>query len=162
MSDKKKKNRVEFRKNRAPRTRQKDWAKHVGDEAGKLDDMPRDERVSGKGELNKKRTVVTTGDDATRYELDADCRRGRVLSVHGLTAVVEADDGVNYQCATRRILKTLATDERHVVVAGDEVYFRLPPGATEGMIERVEPRTGVISRTSRGRQHVIAANVEQM
>jgi ribosome biogenesis GTPase / thiamine phosphate phosphatase len=162
MSDKKKKSRVEFRKNRAPRTRQKDWAKHVGDEAGKLDDMPHDERVSGKGELNRKRTVVTTGDDAARYELDADCRHGRVLSVHGLSCVVEADDGTTLPCAVRRILKTLATEDRHVVVAGDEVFYRLPPGATEGMIERVEPRTGVLSRTSRGRQHVIAANVEQM
>jgi ribosome biogenesis GTPase len=32
----------------------------------------------------------------------------------------------------------------------------------EGMIERVEPRHGVIARTSRGRQHVIVANVDQL
>ncbi|MBL9093676.1 MAG: ribosome small subunit-dependent GTPase A [Planctomycetaceae bacterium] len=161
--DKKKKFRTEFRKNRSPRTRQKDWAKQVGEE-GAIDDLPRGERLSGKGELTKKRTVL--GSDATsaggmRIDVDADCRRGRVLSVHGLTCLVEADDGTTLQCAVRRILKTLATEDRHVVVAGDEVYFRLA-NDKEGMIERVEPRTGVISRTSRGRQHVIAANVEQM
>ena len=161
MSDKKKKIRTEFRKNRAPRTRQKDWAAQVGDDR-KLDETPREERISGKGDLTKKRTIVTTGDDVIEHEIDADvCRRGRVLSVHGLTCVVEDPQGVTLQCAVRRILNTLATDDRHVVVAGDEVVFR-PAGAGEGMIERVEPRRGVISRTSRGRQHVIAANVEQM
>jgi hypothetical protein len=51
-------------------------------------------------------------------------------------------------------LKTLATDQRHVVAAGDVVWFR-PEGQSEGIIERVEPRHGVVSRTSRGRQHVL-------
>lgn len=161
MSEKKKKSRVEFRKNRAPRTRQKDWARHVDDDR-KLEEAPREERVSGKGDLNKKRTIVTEGAGLLQHEVDADvCRRGLVLSVHGLSCVVEDEQGAVFQCAVRRILKTLTTDERHVVVAGDDVVFR-PANANEGMIERVEPRRGVISRTSRGRQHVIAANVEQM
>jgi ribosome biogenesis GTPase len=155
MSDPKKKQRTDFRKNRTPRTRKKDWEKHVGDERGTLDDVEHGERISGKGDLNKKRTIVTGGVD------DAECRRGVVLSVHGLNCVVEAADGAIFQCAVRRILKTLATEDRHVVVAGDDVMYR-PVNANEGFIERVEPRRGVISRTSRGRQHVIAANVEQM
>ena len=66
-----------------------------------------------------------------------------------------------FQCATRRLLKTLATDQRHVVAAGDVVWFR-PEGKSEGIIERVEPRRGVVSRTSRGRQHVLVANVDQL
>ena len=89
------------------------------------------------------------------------CRRGRVLSVYGLASDVEADDGTIIRCATRRLLKTLSTDQRHVVAAGDWVYFR-PSGGNEGVIERIEPRHGVISRTSRGRQHVMVANVDQM
>ena len=59
--------------------------------------------------------------------LDVDlaaCRRGRVLSVFGLASTVLGDDGTAYQCATRRILKTLCTDERNPVVAGDRVLFR--------------------------------------
>ena len=161
--DKKKKFRTEFRKNRSPRTRQKDWAKHVGEE-GKIDDLPHGERLSGKGELTKKRTVTgaeATADGAMRIDVDAECLRGRVLSVYGLSCLVEAEDGSTLQCAVRRILKTLSTEDRHVVVAGDEVYYR-PDNSGEGMIERVEPRRGVMSRTSRGRQHVIAANVDQM
>lgn len=158
MADKKKKSKADFRKNRSPRTRTKDWHKHVGDETGKLDDMPHGERVSGKGDLTKKRTVMTGGDP---LEVDAAVRQGRVLSVFGLTCAVEAEDGVIFQCAVRRILKTRSTDERHVVVAGDAVMFRLV-NETDGFIERVEPRTGIIRRQSRGRQHVIAANVEQM
>ncbi|MCE9608108.1 MAG: ribosome small subunit-dependent GTPase A [Planctomycetia bacterium] len=166
MADKKKKSQADFRKNRSPRTRTKDWAKHVDhDEHGKLADQPHGERLSGKGDLTKKRTVMTSdaqrGGDG-RIEVDAGCRHGLVLSVHGLACVVEADDGTIFQCGVRRILKTLATKDRHVVVAGDEVYFRPAGNTAEGLIERVEARRGVISRTSRGRQHVIAANVEQM
>jgi ribosome biogenesis GTPase len=73
---------------------------------------------------------------------------------------VEGPDGRTWSCATRRLLKTLATDQRHVVAAGDRVMFR-PVGA-EGIIERIEPRRGILSRTSKGRQHVVVANVDQM
>ena len=41
------------------------------------------------------------------------------------------------------------------------VWFR-PEGESEGIIERVEPRRGVVSRTSRGRQHVLVANIDQL
>src|SRR5690606_34317211 len=37
-----------------------------------------------------------------------------------------------------------------------------PEGDDEGIIERVEPRSGVLVRTSKGRQHVIVANVDQI
>ena len=59
---------------------------------------------------------------------------------------------------SRGVLKSLSTDQRHVVVAGDRVLFRREDEG--GVIERIEPRTGVISRTSRGQQHVIVANVD--
>ena len=93
------------------------------------------------------------------------CQPGRVLSVHGLANVVLADSGQTYRCATRGLLKSLNTDQRHVVAAGDRVWFRVTndtDDVREGLIERVEPRRGVLSRTSRGRQHVIVANVDQL
>jgi ribosome biogenesis GTPase len=37
-----------------------------------------------------------------------------------------------------------------------------PERADEGIIERIEPRHGVLSRASRGRQHVIATNIDQV
>jgi ribosome biogenesis GTPase len=74
---------------------------------------------------------------------------------------VQFDDGSLRRCATRRLLKTLATDQRHVVAAGDLAWVR-PEGADEGIIERIEPRRGILSRTSKGRQHVLVANVDQI
>jgi ribosome biogenesis GTPase len=77
---------------------------------------------------------------------------------------VRADDGRLYQCVTRRLLRTLSTEQRHVVAAGDDVLFRLVKGggAEEGIIERVEPRRSCLSRAVRGRQHVIVTNVDQV
>ncbi len=97
-------------------------------------------------------------------QLDVDtavCHPGRVLIVHGLASVVQDETGKQYRCAMRRLLKSLSTEQRHVVAAGDRVWFR-PTEQGEGFIERVEPRHGVLSRTSRGRQQVIVANVDQL
>ena len=93
------------------------------------------------------------------------CRRGRVLEraradQHGRGRERRA----SIQCATRRLLKTLATDQRHVVAAGDRVLFRPVENTDpkEGVIERVEPRHGCICRAVRGRQQVLVANVDQL
>ncbi|MBX3411267.1 MAG: ribosome small subunit-dependent GTPase A [Pirellulales bacterium] len=165
----KKKIRADFRKNRAPRTRKTDLTRrfHGDVEGTETDDLVSDERISGKGELTRRRTVVTseadTGEgDAVQIDVDtANCRRGRVLSVYGLLSDVEAEDGHVFRCATRRLLKTLSTDERHVVAAGDIVLFR-PADNEEGIIERIEPRRGILDRRIRGRQHILVSNVDQL
>ena len=164
---KKKKYRAEFRKNRGARARRTDPTRafKAGDE--RADDQVLGERISGKGELSRRRVVVgEQSEDGGGFAVTPDvdlsvCQRGRVLAVYGLTSEVETAQGAVYRCATRRLLKTLSTDQRHVVAAGDWVYFR-PAGTNEGIIERIEPRHGVISRTSRGRQHIIATNVDQL
>lgn len=174
MSKKKRKIRAQFRKKHETRKRTRDLTRRrerAGDEPEE-DEFARDERVSGKGALTRKRTVVgteTSGDESgLSVELDVDreaCREGRVLSVHGVASMVRAEDGTLYRCATRGLLKSLSTDQRNVVTVGDMVWFRPGDdkgGTREGVIERVEPRRGVLSRTSRGRQHVIAANVDQL
>jgi ribosome biogenesis GTPase len=71
------------------------------------------------------------------------------------------DAGRVMRCKVRRLLKSLATDERSVVTTGDRVWVR-PSLNEEGVIERVEPRHGVLTRSSRGREHVIVANVDQV
>jgi ribosome biogenesis GTPase len=166
--DKKKKLRADFRKNRASRTRPGDLTRHFQQHDADDDDSVRQERISGKGELTRKRTVVgQIADDASTgvplvLEVDEGaCLHGRVLSVHGLISHVCTAEGQPYQCATRRLLKTLSTDQRHVVAAGDRVLFRAV-SPTEGFIERIEPRQGVLCRTSKGRQQVIVANVDQL
>jgi len=165
MTKKKKKIRAAFRKNRTTRARLGDWTRRFDAEQPDADDIALDERMSGKGELTRKRTVI--GQDAAAeqagvlLDVDAACRAGRVLSVHGLTSLVQADDGSRYQCATRGLLKTLSTEQRHVIAAGDQVLFRAS-GEGEGVIERVDPRHGVLSRMSKGRQHIIVTNVDQL
>ena len=164
---KKKKIRATFRKNRGPRARDRPSTQQFADPAADEDESPRTERLSGKGELTRKRTVIgevaDDGDSGMAVQPDVDmsvCLRGRVLRVSGLVSTVEAEGGRTYACAVRRLLKTLSTDQRHVVAAGDHVWFR--PDGEEGIIERVEPRQGVISRTSRGRQHILVTNVDQI
>jgi ribosome biogenesis GTPase len=167
MSQKKRKVRADFRKNREARARGRDFSRELADSDSPAD-APRAERVSGKGDISRKRTLAggeIVEDDAGKLVLpDIDrsvCRIGRVLRVQGLVNIVRDEAGDIFQCATRRLLKTLATDQRHVVAAGDVVWFR-PEGKDEGIIERVEPRRGVVSRTSKGRQHVLVANVDQL
>lgn len=150
------------------RTRRNDFTATADSEEAVDLDQPQGERISGKGELTRKRTVVggevieDDGGHALSLDVDLDvCLEGRVLAVKGLLSDVEIADGTVYACATRRLLKTLSTDQRHVVAAGDRVWFR-PEGEDEGIIERVEPRSGVLSRDSRGRQHVLVTNVDQL
>jgi len=169
----KKKIRAEFRKNRGVRARRTDWTRQFHNAEDDLEEsFQQTERISGKGELARKRTVrgerVEEPDQTgleVRLEVDLSvCRAGRVLAVHGLLSQVQAEDGTIYQCATRRLLKTLSTDQRHVVAVGDRVLFRPientdPP---EGVIERIEPRRGTICRESKGRQQVLVTNVDQL
>lgn len=160
--------RANFRKNRGARNRPTDLTRKFQQDDLDEDGVAQGERISGKGELTRRRTVVgdevQQADGGTEVCLAVDesqCIAGRVLSIHGLASKVHADDGEIYRCATRRLLKTLETEQRHVVAVGDNVLIR-PAGNLEGIIERIEPRRGVISRTSRGRQHVIVSNVDQL
>ena len=163
----KKKIRAEFRREHQGRRRQKDLTRDLAREDLTEDDLVKSERLSGKGELTRKRTVVGAEADsqlsglAVHRDVASDAIRGRVLSVHGLASVVRTDDGRTFQCATRRLLKNLSTDQRHVVAAGDVVFIR-PESDSTGLIERIEPRTSVLARTSKGRQHVLVTNVDRL
>jgi ribosome biogenesis GTPase len=166
---KKKKIRVELRKNRSKPARQGNWTRQFQREGLGEDQLVGGERVRAKGELSRKRTIVAHEPEAEAgqeaVEMPAvdlsQCLPGRVLRVHGLQSVVELEGGTQLRCAVRRLLRTLLTDERSIVATGDQVWVR--PGARdEGMIERVEQRHGVLSRGSRGRAHVIVANVDQV
>ena len=171
---KKKKVRVAFTKNRQKRTRANDMTRAYrgGDEA--KTDAASGERVRAKGDLSRHRTIMeevvegqapaAPGDDpGARLAVDLSaCRMGRVVRVHGLDSVVQADeDAKEYRCGVRRILKTLAIDGRNVVAVGDRVWFR-PSGTEQGLIEKVEPRRATLSRGSRHREHVIVSNVDQI
>jgi ribosome biogenesis GTPase / thiamine phosphate phosphatase len=175
---KKKKVRVAMKKNRQKRTRANDLTHryHANELAGP--DPASGERVRAKGDLSRRRTIVTEvtddptataapgtdAEEAANRVVDLDtCLPGRVVCIHGLISVVETDDGQTFPCHVRRLLKTLAIDGRNVVTVGDRVWFR-PGGAggDEGMVEKVEPRTGTITRGYRRHRHILVAHVDQV
>ncbi|HEY3966740.1 MAG TPA: ribosome small subunit-dependent GTPase A [Planctomycetaceae bacterium] len=163
---KKKKIRVPLRKNRQTTPRQRGKFSQQVDVDEHSDDHNPRERISRKGAVTRYRTIlsseVAAPGEQPRRDVDmAGCLFGRVLSPHGGQCLVEADDGTVFQCAVRRLLKSLSTDERSTIAAGDRVLFR-PDGDGQGLIERVEPRHGVLTRKIRGQKHVLAANVDQV
>jgi ribosome biogenesis GTPase len=122
--------------------------------------------MSGKGDMTRHRTVIGQVSDVSTDGLsvessadDLSLITGRVLRVHGLECVVRTELGTEYRCAVRQVLKSISTDQRHVVAAGDIVAFR-PEGTAQGIIYSVKPRHGVLSRTSKGRRHILVANVD--
>jgi ribosome biogenesis GTPase len=178
---KKKKVRVDLRKNRAKPPRQNDFTRGFQDHGFADEATVGGERVRTKGDLSRRRTVIQHDEAGGQIaasnmpSVDAGVsRRGRVIRVHGLWSVVEAEDGRLFRCAVRRLLKQLVTDSRSIVTTGDIVWFR-PASSTEtpavageieempeSLIERVEPRHGVLTRASRRREHVLVANVDQL
>jgi len=161
--------RANFRKRQNTRVRKRDFTREFEQDAEALGDQRTDERVSGKGDLTRKRTVVGSDaeTDASGFEVEldiegSDALKGRVLRVHGLSSIVSDTDGKEWNCTVRGVLKSLSTDLQHVVVAGDYVTIKKAEGgeADQAVIVRVEPRRNQISRTSRKRQQIIVSNVD--
>lgn len=171
MAKKRPKIRTEFRKKHQGRVRQSDLTRgfQSDQDDNRYADAVRGERVSGKGELTRKRTVIgieadpedSAGLTVRLTDHDEQIQFGHVISVHGLRSRVLSEDRQVHACTVRQLLKSLSTDQRNVVATGDRVGF-VPDGAGGGVIERIEPRYGVLSRTSRGRRHVIATNVDYL
>lgn len=194
---KKKKVRVDLRKNRSKPPRPRQWTRDYQDHGFAEEATTGQERVRAKGELSRRRTIIqeetNTADPAGQEPAEmpavdvSSCLPGRVLRVHGLYSIVQTEDGQQYRCVVRRLLRTLATQERNIVATGDRVWIRpdrnpqsaigTPPNPpldsgqqtadggqriAEGWIERIEPRHGLLTRASRGRQHVLVANVDQV
>jgi len=165
-----KKIRVDFRKNRQNSTRQNDFTRRVQTDDADIDELKRGQRVSGKGDLSRRRTVFGERGDDDSFVLSVDeaaCLRGRVLSAIGSTqCTVQVDEGQphagnRFECTVRRVVRTVARDARNAVVTGDRVLF-LPSENQFGVIERVEPRRGVLARGHQYRQHILVANVSQV
>jgi len=161
--------RADFRKRQSTRTRENDLTRQFKDQSDKLEDSQTGERVSGKGRLTRKRTVAGSAQEneaGFQVELEVDearCKKGRVISVHGLGSFVRVADGTIYRCTVRGVLKSLATDLQHVVVAGDHVAIEVGGAGhdeEQAVIVRVDARRNQISRTSRKRQQVLVSNID--
>jgi ribosome biogenesis GTPase len=174
----KKKTRVDLRKNRNTKPRDRQWTRDYQEHGDTDESLPQEERVRAKGELSRRRTIVQDDSPAPvqgeeSAEMPAvdpqECRPGRVLRVYRDVCIVQGEDGREFRCAVRWLLRSLTIDERNIVTTGDRVWFRPAEqlsgqneGSPEGVIQRVEPRHGVLTRASRGREHVLVANVDQV
>ncbi len=156
--------RVDFQKKRTPRRRSAPPTPHTWEDSEESAAATQ-ERLTGKGDLTRRRTVLVEGEEGAgepRLAVDeARCLRGRVLYAIGAQhCAVQTPEGRRVECVVRRLVRTLARDARSAVVAGDEVLWE-PTGPDSGVIVRVEPRRSTISRGSAHREHVIAANIDQ-
>lgn len=169
----KQKQRVAFRKNRGKRsrsdndlTRESSGISDADDaEGARVEDLPSAERLSGKGDLTRSRTIIGAADAESgtfRMEVnETNCQQGRVLSATGLNSIVQNELGQRFECTVRRVVRTMSRDGRSAVVAGDIVLF-LKLDEQYGVIERVEPRHSTLSRGSKRHEHVIVSNVDQV
>ncbi len=156
--------RISLRKNRQKRPRVRDVTGDLrGDEPNSVD-LPSVERISGKGDLTRHRTIIAAGDDAGTGVLravdESQCRSGRVLSAAGLNCIVSDSAGHRYECTVRRMVRTMSRVERGAVIAGDTVQFKAVD-RQHGVIERVDPRRTTLARGTKGKEQVIAANIDQ-
>jgi ribosome biogenesis GTPase len=170
----KKKKRVDLKKNRSKPARDKGWTRGFQQHGYSEEATLNGERVRAKGDLSRKRTIETNDDaEDTQTMPGADkttCLPGRIVCVYGLDNLVETNDGRRFRCKVRQVLKSLSTDGRSLVATGDRVWILplsapplpSPTKAGVGVIERVEPRHGILTRASKGREHVLVANVDQV
>src|SRR3989442_8682208 len=119
----KKKKRVDLRKNRSKPARDKGWTRGFQQHGYSEEATLSSERVRTKGDLSRKRTILSD-DDATMPNVDASkCLPGRVVTVFGIDNLVETEDGRRFRCKVRQVLKSISTDERSLVATGDRVWI---------------------------------------
>src|SRR5450755_4226577 len=144
----KNKKRVELKKNRSKPARDKGWTRGFQQHGYAEEATVSGERVRAKGDLSRKRTIETDADaDAMPSADQSLCLPGRVICCYGLDNLVQTDDGRRFRCKVRQVLKSLSLDERSIVTTGDRVWI-LPSPNNEGVIERIEPRHGLLTRAS--------------
>ena len=78
---------------------------------------------------------------------------GQVIAAYGRHYLVETGDGRRYACFPR--------GKRSTVACGDRVMFARTADE-QGVIEAVDPRSTLFSRSAAHRQKLIAANVSQL
>ncbi len=159
---KKKKVRVDLRRNRGKVARDKGaWTRGFHSQADGAHDAAGGESTRGKGSLSRKRTI-TVGEDEKPVE-GVSLQSGMIVAVRGLIAEVDGPTH-RWNCTVRRVLWSRLMSERQPLAVGDRVRF-LPglsgDATNEGVIEHVEPRQTTLTRQYEDRMQVLAANVDQ-
>ena len=179
---KKKKVRVELRKNRSNPPRERQWTRGFQEHGFSEEATRGGERIRAKGDLSRgarsfrKRARPRRAISSPRTFLPSipasACRAGWCASTTSTASSRRKTAGCSAApsagcCAPW--LPTSATSSPPVIASGFVPRWPSPrPGPQsetslpEGLIERVEPRHGILTRASRGRKHVLVANVDQV
>jgi ribosome biogenesis GTPase len=110
--------------------------------------------------LRGRENVGTVPEEASRSELAADVREGRVVSIRGREALVEPHGGGEPVLAILRKSTRVPHAGSSPVVVGDRVRY-LAHGPPPFVLTEIEPRRTRLVRSRGGAQeHVICANVD--
>src|ERR1043166_10295660 len=98
----KKKKRVDLKKTRSKPARDKGWTRRFQQHGYAEEATVAGERVRAKGDLSRKRTIVSD-DDATMPGVDVStCLPGRVITVYGVDNLFETADARRFRCKDRQ------------------------------------------------------------
>src|SRR5262245_8418325 len=120
---KKKKVRVDLRKNRNKVPRERQWTRGFQEHGFAEEATSQEERVRAKGELSRRRTIIQEDTPAAAADGEAtempavdvgECKAGRVLRVYRDVCVVGTEEGGEVRCAVRWLLRSLTTHERSI------------------------------------------------
>jgi ribosome biogenesis GTPase len=113
-------------------------------------------REAGKRKMERTaaaRTAAGPGEDITAMP------KGRITQVFSRYCRVRDEAGVDRLCVVRKTLMKLAGSRP---VIGDWVRFLQEPGRSEAVVERVMPRTTILTRQQGNEEQPIVANAERM
>ena len=123
---------------------------HHPEHAGRLRQMPRRVPHAFRRRHIRKRFHLRGQDRGPLPDL---MLAGQVIAAYGRHYLVETGDGRQYACFPR--------GKKSAVACGDRVMFARTADE-QGVIEAVEPRSTLFSRSAAHRQKLIAANVSQL
>src|SRR5260370_878090 len=121
---KKKKIRVDLRKNRNTKPRDRQWTRGYQEHGDTDEAGAQGEGGRAQGELSRRRTIVqddgaapVAGEESAEMPAvdQAECRPGRVVRVYRDVCIVQDEDGREFRCAVRWLLRSLTIDERSIV-----------------------------------------------
>jgi len=144
--------------------RQKDWDRRLTPETAEDLATPPERMISRRDrrhrEVNLARDLLHEQQAQQAGEVPPGAARGVVTEIIPGGCLVDSA-GTRVRCVLRGLLKSLETRERNVVAVGDEILYS-PLDTQAGVIERVLPRRSVLSRKYAEREHVVAANIDQL
>ena len=92
------------------------------------------------------------------------CFEGEVCGFEGIHTIVRNNEGQEFRCQVRRLLKKMLRGEKSPLVVGDEIIFSQTHEG-DWVIERVLPRKNQLERRdshNASLSHVFAANVDYL